>query len=91
MLAAELELPAEPAVVVSGPGGQRELIESPSLEQIEAAVDRCPARAERLRARRLVRRRRWTDRWPGEERDQHGGADPEDRVGGESSSSWLPR
>ena len=39
MLAAELELPAEPAVVVSGPGGQRQLIESPSLEEIEAAVD----------------------------------------------------
>ncbi len=38
MLAAELKLPAEPAVVVSGPGGQRELIETPSLEQIEAAI-----------------------------------------------------
>jgi hypothetical protein len=38
MLAAELELPAEPAVVVSGPGGQRELIETPSREQIEAAI-----------------------------------------------------
>ena len=39
MLAAELQLPAEPAVVVSGPGGQRELIESPSAEAIEAAID----------------------------------------------------
>ena len=39
MLAAELQLPAEPAVVVSGPGGQRELIESPSAEEIEAAID----------------------------------------------------
>lgn len=38
MLAAELKLPAEPAVVVSGPGGQRQLIETPTLEQIEAAV-----------------------------------------------------
>jgi protein-disulfide isomerase len=38
MLAAELELPADPAVVVSGPGGQRELIESPSSEQIESAI-----------------------------------------------------
>jgi protein-disulfide isomerase len=38
MLAAELELPAEPAVVVSGPGGQRELIDSPSREQIESAI-----------------------------------------------------
>jgi protein-disulfide isomerase len=38
MLAAELELPADPAVVVSGPGGQRELIESPTREQIESAI-----------------------------------------------------
>ena len=38
MLAAELELPADPAAVVDGPGGQRELIESPSIEQIEAAI-----------------------------------------------------
>jgi protein-disulfide isomerase len=38
ILGAELELPAEPAVVVSGPGGQRELIERPSLEQIEDAI-----------------------------------------------------
>ncbi|MFI5121894.1 MAG: DsbA family protein [Vicinamibacteria bacterium] len=38
MLAAELELPAEPAVVVSGPGGQRQLIDTPSLAEIEAAV-----------------------------------------------------
>ena len=39
MLAAELQLPAEPAVVVSGPGDQRELIESPSAAEIEAAID----------------------------------------------------
>ncbi len=38
MLAAELKLPAEPAVVVSGPGGQRQLIETPSLEEIETAL-----------------------------------------------------
>jgi protein-disulfide isomerase len=38
MLAAELELPADPAVVVAGPGGQRELIESPSSELIESAI-----------------------------------------------------
>lgn len=38
MLAAELKLPAEPAVVVSGPGGQRQLIETPSKAEIEAAV-----------------------------------------------------
>jgi protein-disulfide isomerase len=39
MLAADLKLPAEPAVVVSGPGGQRQLIETPSRAQIEAAID----------------------------------------------------
>ena len=38
-LAAELELPAEPAVVVSGPGGQEELIETPSYDGITAAID----------------------------------------------------
>jgi protein-disulfide isomerase len=38
MLAAELELPAEPAVVVSGPRGQRELIETPSRGEIEEAI-----------------------------------------------------
>jgi protein-disulfide isomerase len=39
MLASQLELPAEPAVVVTGPGGERDLIEQPSLEEIEAAID----------------------------------------------------
>jgi len=39
MLAADLKLPAEPAVVVSGPGGQRQLIETPSRAAIEAAID----------------------------------------------------
>jgi protein-disulfide isomerase len=38
-LAAERGFPAEPAVVVEGPGGSRELTESPSLEQINAAID----------------------------------------------------
>jgi protein-disulfide isomerase len=38
MLAADLKLPAEPAVVVSGPSGQRQLIESPSKTEIEDAV-----------------------------------------------------
>jgi protein-disulfide isomerase len=37
-LATELRLPAQPAVVVDGPGGTRELDEAPSLEEIEAAV-----------------------------------------------------
>jgi protein-disulfide isomerase len=39
MLAADLKLPADPAIVVSGPGGQRVLIESPSIEEVEAAVE----------------------------------------------------
>jgi protein-disulfide isomerase len=39
MLASELKLPAEPAVVVSGPGGQRQLIETPSLDEVEAAIE----------------------------------------------------
>lgn len=38
-LATELLLPAEPAVIVEGPGGSRELTRSPSLEAIEAAVE----------------------------------------------------
>lgn len=38
MLAAELKLPAEPAIVVTGPGGRRELIETPTLDQAEAAI-----------------------------------------------------
>ena len=36
--AIELLLPAEPAMIVEGPGGARELKSSPSLEEIEAAV-----------------------------------------------------
>jgi len=39
MLAADLKLPAEPAVVVSGPGGQRQLIDTPTKDEIVAAVD----------------------------------------------------
>ena len=37
-LAAERRLPAEPAVVVGGPNGTKELIESPSLADVEAAI-----------------------------------------------------
>jgi protein-disulfide isomerase len=37
-LAADRSLPAEPAVVVGGPNGTRQLIESPSLAQVEAAI-----------------------------------------------------
>lgn len=38
-LAIELRLPAQPAVVVTGPGGSKELDESPSLSEIKAAVN----------------------------------------------------
>ncbi len=38
-LAAQLELTAEPAVVVSGPAGQRQLEDKPTIAEIEAAVD----------------------------------------------------
>jgi protein-disulfide isomerase len=37
-LAGQRRLPGEPAVVVTGPGGDRELVESPPLEEIEAAI-----------------------------------------------------
>jgi hypothetical protein len=38
-LAADLELPGTgPSVIVSGPGGTRELLDSPSTEQIESAI-----------------------------------------------------
>jgi protein-disulfide isomerase len=37
-LSAERRLPAEPAVVVGGPNGTKQLIESPSLAQIQAAI-----------------------------------------------------
>jgi protein-disulfide isomerase len=39
VLANELALPAQPAVVVNGPGGQRLLEDYPSLTAIEAAID----------------------------------------------------
>jgi protein-disulfide isomerase len=39
-ITAELRLPAEPAVVVTGPNGTEQLIESPSLAEVEAAIDR---------------------------------------------------
>jgi hypothetical protein len=37
-LAADLRLPAEPAIVVTGDDGTRELDSSPSIEDVEAAV-----------------------------------------------------
>jgi protein-disulfide isomerase len=36
--AIDLFLPAEPAIIVEGPGGTRELTRTPSVEEIEAAV-----------------------------------------------------
>ena len=38
MLAAELKLPAEPAVIVTGPEGERTLIETPTAAEIEDAI-----------------------------------------------------
>lgn len=37
-LALELRLPAEPAMVITGRSGSRQLVESPGLEEIEAAI-----------------------------------------------------
>jgi protein-disulfide isomerase len=37
-LAADRQFPAQPAVVVGGPNGTRQLIESPSLGQVQAAI-----------------------------------------------------
>ncbi|MFL5908548.1 MAG: DsbA family protein, partial [Solirubrobacterales bacterium] len=37
-LSAERKLPVEPAVVVGGPNGTRQLIEAPSLAEIQAAI-----------------------------------------------------
>jgi protein-disulfide isomerase len=37
-LSAERRLPAQPAVVVGGPNGSKQLIESPSLAEIQAAI-----------------------------------------------------
>lgn len=39
MLAVERRIPAEPAVVVTGPGGSRELIDTPSLDAVRQAID----------------------------------------------------
>lgn len=39
-LATDLRLPAMPAAVVDGPGGTEELVEAPSVDEIEAAVAR---------------------------------------------------
>ena len=36
--AIDLRIPTEPSVIVTGPGGDRRLTDSPSLEEIEAAI-----------------------------------------------------
>ena len=38
-LAGQRRLPGEPAMVVTGPSGDRELVGAPSLEEVEAAID----------------------------------------------------
>jgi protein-disulfide isomerase len=39
-LAFELELPAEPAIVVTGPGGSETLDATPSVDEVRAAIER---------------------------------------------------
>jgi protein-disulfide isomerase len=39
LLAVQRRIPGEPAVVVTGPGGTRELAETPSLQEIRDAID----------------------------------------------------
>lgn len=39
-LAFDLELPANPAVRVCGPGGSEKLVETPTLEEVQAAIER---------------------------------------------------
>jgi protein-disulfide isomerase len=38
-LATELKIPADPAIVVTGPDGSQELDSAPSLDDVEAAID----------------------------------------------------
>lgn len=42
-LATELRLPAQPALVVTGPGGSETLVDSPSLDEARAAIERVAA------------------------------------------------
>ena len=90
MLAAELELPAEPAVVVSGPGGQRELIETPSFEQVAEAIEQVSLSAGHPSsgASRMIRFNLRVS-----SSSAIISAAPIHRIGsvGESSSSRLPR
>jgi protein-disulfide isomerase len=43
LLAVQRRIPAEPAVVVTGPGGTRELVETPSLGEVRTAIDEVAA------------------------------------------------
>ncbi len=45
-LAAELRLPAEPAVIVAGPTNEKTLVDSPSLEEIESAIEAVSERVD---------------------------------------------
>ena len=38
-LATELKIPADPAIVVTGPNGSQELDSAPTLDDVEAAID----------------------------------------------------
>lgn len=42
-LATELRLPAQPALVVTGPGGSETLVDTPSLAEAQAAIERVAA------------------------------------------------
>lgn len=39
-LGAKLEIPAQPAVIVTGPGGREQLVDTPSLDTVRAAIER---------------------------------------------------
>jgi protein-disulfide isomerase len=43
LLAVQLRIPAEPAVVVEGPGGSEKLIETPTAAEIDAAISKVSA------------------------------------------------
>lgn len=42
----ELELPAQPALLISGPGGEERLVDTPSLDEARAAIERVEVQPE---------------------------------------------
>ena len=42
-LATDLKIPAQPAVVVTGPGGSEQLVDAPSLDDVRGAIERVEA------------------------------------------------